>query len=415
METSIRKRGLAALVGALALCAALLSGAHGAYAEEAAGDGWTLDGGVLTLTKDIASPDKSGAPYGWNQYASQITEVKVAEGVTEIPACAFLSDESASSESSDAVRYSNLHRVTMSSTVKVIGDSAFANNPSLTEVHLNDGLERVWNCAFQGAGFTEIKLPANVDWYSDVFVYCKKLTSVTIPSGSTWGGGGNAQFYGCTSLENVHIEEGVTEIPDQFLNQCDNLKNVWIPKSVTKINSTPILNCRIIGYKGTEAERYAKWRQEIGANTVDFHAIDGDAHEGTWKVATPATCTEPGQEQLTCDICGAVQTREIPATGHVWDKGTVTTEPTATKEGVRTYTCTKCGATKTEVIAALGTTEKQKEQQTGDASDSTAKPTAKNGELPKTGDSALVFIVPLALSLLCLSAGVLAKRSNITR
>lgn len=404
METSIRKRGLVALAGALALCAALLfgGGVHTAYAEETAGDGWTLDGGVLTLTKDVATANT----YDWTQYASQITEVKVAEGVTEIPGTAFASYGS--------VQYSNLHKVTLSSTVKTIRVSAFADNPSLTEVHLNDGLEHVWNCAFQNAGFTEIKLPANVDWHSDVFVYCKKLTSVTIPSGSTWGGG-NAQFYGCTSLENVHVEEGVTEIPDQFLNQCDSLKNVWIPKSVTAIHSTPILNCRIIGYKGTEAERYAKRRQEVGVNTVEFHAIDGDAHEGTWKVTTPATCTAPGQEQLTCDICGAVQTREIAATGHTWDKGTVTTEPTATKEGVRTYTCTKCGATKTEAIAALGTSTEQKKKQASGSNDSAAKPAAKGGELPKTGDDAPVFLVPLALSLLCISAGVIAKHPGITR
>lgn len=405
METSIRKRGLVALAGALALCAALLfgGGVHTAYAEETAGDGWTLDGGVLTLTKDVATANT----YDWTQYASQITEVKVAEGVTEIPGTAFASYGS--------VQYSNLHKVTLSSTVKTIRVSAFADNPSLTEVHLNDGLERVWNCAFQNAGFTEIKLPANVDWHSDVFVYCKKLTSVTIPSGSTWGGG-NAQFYGCTSLENVHIEEGVTEIPDQFLNQCDSLKNVWIPKSVTAIHSTPILNCRIIGYKGTEAERYAKWRQEVGVNTVEFHAIDGDAHEGTWKVTTPATCTAPGQEQLTCDICGAVQTREIAATDHTWDKGTVTTEPTATKEGVRTYTCTKCGATKTETVAALGTsTEQKKQAQANGSNGSNAKTDAKNGELPKTGDNILPFLATLAVSLALISAGVFMERMRASK
>ena len=278
------------------------------------------------------------------------------------------------------------------------------------------GWQRVGNCAFQNAGFTEIKLPANVDWHSDVFVYCKKLTSVTIPSGSTWGSGGNAQFYGCTSLENVHVEEGVTEIPDQFLNQCDSLKNVWIPKSVTAIHSTPILNCRIIGYKGTEAERYAKWRQEVGVNTVEFHAIDGDAHEGTWKVTTPATCTAPGQEQLTCDICGAVQTREIAATDHTWDKGTVTTEPTATKGGVRTYTCTKCGATKTETVAALGTsTEQKKQAQANGSNGSNAKTGAKNGELPKTGDNILPFLATLTVSLALISAGVFMERMRASK
>lgn len=407
MESLIRKRGLAVFASVFVLCMALLSGVHAAYADEVAGDGWTLgDDGVLTLTADIATANT----YDWTQYASRVTEVKVAEGVTEIPGSAFASD--------GGVQYSSLHKVTLSSTVKTIRDAAFANNPSLTEVHLNDGLERVWNVAFQGAGFTEIKLPKNVEWYSDVFIDCDKLTSVTIPSGSTWGGA-NAQFYGCDSLETVYIEDGVTQVPSTFLNECPNLKYVWIPKSVTEILGTPILNCCIVGYKGTEAERYAKWRQSIGENTVDFHAIDGDSHEGAWEVMVPATCTAPGQEQLTCDICGAVQTREIAATGHSWDEGTVSTEPTATTEGVRTYTCTKCGATKTETIAALGGTEKQ--PQTGGESDkaqvdgSNTKAEKTAGELPQTGDSAASSIVPFALGLLFLSAGVLiagAKRKR---
>lgn len=151
-------------------------------------------------------------------------------------------------------------------------------------------------------------------------------------------------------------------------------------------------------------------------NTVEFHAIDGDAHEGTWKVTTPATCTAPGQEQLTCDICRAVQTREIAATDHTWDKGTVTTEPTATKEGVRTYTCTKCGATKTETVAALGTsTEQKKQAQANGSNGSNAKTDAKNGELPKTGDNILPFLATLTVSLALISAGVFMERMRASK
>ena len=390
MESSMRKRGLAIFVGVLALCVMLLFGTRTAYAEEIAGEGWTLDdNGVLTLTKDVDATDT----YDWAQYASQIQEVRVAEGVTEIPRMAFAS--------SGDVQYSNLKKVTTSSTVKTIGSTAFGSNPSLVEVHLNDGLEQVENVAFQGAGFAEIELPANVQWSSDVFANCDNLVSVTIPSGSTWGRG-NAQFYGCDSLETVYIEEGVTQIPSTFLNDCDNLKYVWIPKSVTEILGTPILNGCIIGYTGTAAEEYAQWRQEIGVNVVGFHAIDGNSHEGTWKVVTPATCTAAGQEQLTCSICGATQTREIAAMGHSWDTGVVTTEPTVTAEGVRTFTCTKCGVTKTEAIPALGNTEEQ--PQTNKQVTETEE---KSSELAQTGDNSLSLVMTLVLSLLLLSTGAL--------
>ncbi len=45
---------------------------------------------------------------------------------------------------------------------------------------------------------------------------------------------------------------------------------------------------------------------------------------------------------------------EIPASGHSWNDGSITTEPTCTDEGVKTFTCNSCGKTRTEEVAALG-------------------------------------------------------------
>jgi hypothetical protein len=44
---------------------------------------------------------------------------------------------------------------------------------------------------------------------------------------------------------------------------------------------------------------------------------------------------------------------EIPALGHSWDSGKVTTAATTAAEGVKTYTCTVCGVTRTEAIPKL--------------------------------------------------------------
>ena len=58
----------------------------------------------------------------------------------------------------------------------------------------------------------------------------------------------------------------------------------------------------------------------------------------------------------------------MPATGHKWDAGKVTTEPTASAAGVKTYTCTVCNATKTETIPKLTPAEAQKKAE-GDPND----------------------------------------------
>lgn len=70
------------------------------------------------------------------------------------------------------------------------------------------------------------------------------------------------------------------------------------------------------------------------------------------------TCTSAGSVTYTCTTqgCTATETKEIPALGHSFNSGVITTPATCTADGVMTYTCTVqgCGATTTKSIAALG-------------------------------------------------------------
>ena len=71
------------------------------------------------------------------------------------------------------------------------------------------------------------------------------------------------------------------------------------------------------------------------------------------------TCTEEGYTGDTyCKVCDKVQEtgESIPAKGHSWNEGVITTSPTCENAGAKTYTCTVCNATKTEAIDATGHT-----------------------------------------------------------
>lgn len=71
------------------------------------------------------------------------------------------------------------------------------------------------------------------------------------------------------------------------------------------------------------------------------------------------TCTEIGYTGDTvCTVCKeTIKSGEsIPAKGHTWDEGKVTTAATCEGAGVMTYTCTVCQETKTEAIGATGHT-----------------------------------------------------------
>lgn len=355
------------------------------------GDGWTLDAdGVLIIEKDISKP--SDLRYEWEPYAARIREVRLAEGVTAIPNAAFAS----SSYGTNPVEYSSLTKFTACSTLKTIGWNVFSNTKSLTEVHLNDGLEAVNHSAFAYTGITSIELPDNVTWGGDCFTYCDQLKgTLVIPAGSKFEDGGNGTFYG-TGVDTVVIEEGVTWVPSSAFNGCVNLERVFLPKSVVQIGGThetapgiyydSFDPCMIVGYKGTAAEQYVDHWLEVnpGDNEgLSFHAVDGEEHEfGPWESVSEATCTDAGVRKHTCAVCGAERTESLPALGHAWGDGVVTAEPTASAEGARTFTCGRCGVVRTEPIARL-------EQGASDASGGKAE--GVDGNLPATGDPASMF------------------------
>ena len=86
-------------------------------------------------------------------------------------------------------------------------------------------------------------------------------------------------------------------------------------------------------------------------------------HENTeLRGAKEATCTEPGYTGDTyCKDCNEkiADGKVIPALGHAWDNGVITTAPTCENAGVKTFTCTRCNEIKTEAINATGHTPVQ--------------------------------------------------------
>ena len=190
------------------------------------------------------------------------------------------------------------------------------------------------------------------------FRYCQGLTAVTFPASLTTI---EAQaFTSCLSLTAATLPDGLKTIGDFAFAGCAALTSVLIPKSVTSIGAGAFTGCTAltaIDYSGTAAE----WAQLTkGENalpegvTVNFNAPIH--HYGFWKGTYPS-CTTEGQRTRACtdDGCGYTEEMTLPARGHYFDGGRVTTPPTETTTGVRTYTCKTygCNATYTEEIPKL--------------------------------------------------------------
>ncbi len=82
----------------------------------------------------------------------------------------------------------------------------------------------------------------------------------------------------------------------------------------------------------------------IKADSVKINE-SGD-HEYVVTTETPATCTTAGTLKITCKHCTNVNTTvSVPAIGHTYDEGVITTEQTCKQDGIVTFTCTREGCT----------------------------------------------------------------------
>ena len=125
----------------------------------------------------------------------------------------------------------------------------------------------------------------------------------------------------------------------------------------------PITPAKLHNADGT----YFETAKAQTGNTIDY--VRGTwggkpcAHESKeLRGAKDATCTTTGYTGDTyCKDCNEkiADGKVIPALGHAWDNGVITTAPTCENAGVKTFTCMRCKETKTEAISATGHTPVQ--------------------------------------------------------
>lgn len=91
-----------------------------------------------------------------------------------------------------------------------------------------------------------------------------------------------------------------------------------------------------------------------GVTLLAQEVVPAKGHSyGDFVTTTDPTCTEEGEEQKTCSVCGNVFRQTVPALGHAYDS--LITEPTCTEKGYTKYICSRCDDTHIhEETAPLG-------------------------------------------------------------
>ncbi len=333
---------------------------------------WSLlSDGRLTISGVGSMHDfEINSTEAWHPYASQITSVKIENGVTGIGAAAFR-------------RCSALTQIEIPFGVTGIGARAFSYCGSLTEVTLPAGVVTIGEYAFhECASLESIVIPDGVTEIGintfelcsslvsavigegvsglpmSMFEKCTSLKNVVLPASATYIGLG--MFMGCSSLESIVIPGNVTSMEMFAFSDCDNLKNVQIPDSVTTIagyvfSGCSSLNTVTIGSGLTSLGDGVFY--ECGQLTVTFAGnapvLGADLFYNTtaevYYPADNATWTADVMQNYSGTVTW------VPyGNVHVHSHTPVVTAPTCTVMGYTTYTCTCGDSYQTDFVDHLG-------------------------------------------------------------
>ena len=256
---------------------------------------WTLsEDGLLTVsgtgTMDdfddyfayMQSPD--GVYPEWADLSTRVTAVELEPGVTGIGRYAFSG-------------FTALRTVTLPGTLTTVGECAFFNCLSLTDVYCAFGSEQ-WSSVTMGADngwLTEARLSFLVDagvcgtgltwalysdgeggllqisgigpmddfnsygstpWYNNEY----RITGVELRPGVTTIGYG--AFLGCYCLTEVSIPDGLTLIESHAFSGCSRLTDITLPVSLVEIGSQAFGSCyslRDVYFRGTAEDWDYVW------------------------------------------------------------------------------------------------------------------------------------------------------------
>ena len=138
-------------------------------------------------------------------------------------------------------RNQNIRSYVIPSSVTSIGDYAFSDCCSLSEIVIPSSVTSIGDSAFSHCySLSEIVILSSVTSIGDnAFYGCDSLSEIVIPSSVT--SIGNSAFRGCRSLSEIVIPSSVTSIGDWAFYDCkfpDNLKQELISRFGYKIFSS---------------------------------------------------------------------------------------------------------------------------------------------------------------------------------
>lgn len=282
---------------------------------------WEFNPTTQTITKYLGSD------------VTTITTITIPNYIDGIPVKS-VSGSSGSIFQSEVV----LNEIKISGNIQEIGNRAFIGIRSLTTVKIPSSIKRIGDQAFYSTGITEISVPNDIEYIGkmaflgcsdmkslkvidktkkvtgfkdgsvideNAFTSCTSLTDVTIPDGVTEIL--NMAFSSNTSLNNLNISESVIHIAYQAFYGCEKLVTVELPSNIEKIGQNAFFMCnKIESIKPSNyplSDVYKKYEGEF-----EYLAVSGLYNLKSIKV--PEKITKLGDNSISNNY--ALESLELP-------------------------------------------------------------------------------------------------------
>lgn len=183
-----------------------------------------------------------------------------------------------------------LQYIDIPASVKTLGRWIFEDCPNLTTVKLHEGLTSLSASTFYKCGITNITIPSTVkeipDW---CFESCKNLERIYLHDGITSVGQG--AFMYCYSLESFTAPKSLTVLGDDAFYDCKNLSLVLLHDNIESIGASAFYGCeslrKLITHEESTGEDVIRWPKALAA--IGAYAFASSALEEVYIKDSPVT------------------------------------------------------------------------------------------------------------------------------
>lgn len=227
------------------------------------GVSWKLNNGVLTISgkgKMNHFSDNNWAP--WYELRTEIVEVRVSKGVTNIGNAAFYD-------------CSNLKTVVLNDTVETIGQYAFLNCENLVNIKIGNGVKTIGDYAFKLCkSLISITLPNTLEYLGyESFFNCESLVSIKVPSSVIMMK--ECVFTYCYKLVQAYIGASISELPEWTFYGCDSLVKVVLSPSINSVDKYSFHDCDNLTEvtSGADSDTCKDIKNQIKKDVPDFDNV----------------------------------------------------------------------------------------------------------------------------------------------